>query len=337
MWGGVRWRAVRHPPIGMGIHRGQTTPGTNKGSYKSARHDEADASLGALMFGSDDWRRRGWTDDGEPDMQVRAPLALAPEPEPERETPTTTYGPGVTATPLVDSIDWPTKNVKRVAALRSVMEQVGELHGMPDNGMSKVSLVLGSNVGGGKGGHFSPSRPAGPKPRRRRGESYSDYHQRYYDWRSAPRGPEIRVNTRNKVEGEEEFFMLHEIGHRMDCRPLADWENKGGRDVFHAESGYRSHSPEAAEAFSEFMGAARATPNIADAHSHFGHQFARYHRDVKEIWARAYCQWACNKVGGAPLNALGTMGHHQWPDEEFEELAPLVEKVLRATGAMKAE
>lgn len=277
------------------------------------------------------------------DPQYRHPpkLAQAPEPEPELAPPVPEPegGPAPGTLRPSEIIDWPTNNKRRVAALKETMSAVDELHGIVDNGFKPTRLVLGSNKGGGKGGHFGPEMPPGPKPRRARGEDYADYRERRRQWHFAERSPEIRINARDGNDGEEQFFMLHELGHRMDASPT-DLVNGYKKSSFHSEHAYELMTPEAKEAFVGFMEAAVETPNIKNAYMEHPGAFARYHRDVKEIWARAYCQWATNKIGGPARQALTTFqgpgtGRTQWEDDEFEALVPHVENVLRATGVMK--
>lgn len=243
----------------------------------------------------------------------------------------------------VDVIDWPDKNKRRVAELRGTLERIGRLHGVVNDGFPPTALVLGSNKGGGKGGHFSPAKRP-PKPRRGRDESYADTTRRIMEWRNLPAQPQIRVNTRSDIPGEESFMFLHEFGHRIDCVPAGESATYAAptssvpATKFASKTGY-SDNPEAAEAFEDFLAAARTTPNIADAGRNFARQpgFASYHRSVHEVWARAYSQWAANRLGGDIRAALEVWQDDGvvWPDDEFEDLAPHVENVLRATGMMR--
>lgn len=284
----------------------------------------------------------------DPEYRVAPGSALVDEAVPEPVVEEPEFGPAPGTVAPADIINWPTSRKAKAAELRKMLEDLGAIHGVVDNGMDQTDLVLGSNKGGGKGGHFSPSRPAGPRPRRKRGESYFEHRERMIAWANAPRRPEIRINSRDSVVGEEEFFLLHELGHRMDCSaeqyvatstPTSEFAQPISRTVrFMSDSGYRNLSPEAAEAFNDFLEAARETPNIKDAGRNFRPAFVRYHRDVKEVWARAYSQWAANQLGGTPreaLTALQAASKCQWPDDEFEALMPHVENVLRKTGAMR--
>lgn len=321
---------AEQPRVGRGVSTG--------GQYTNKTHTEVDLVLEEAppVFDAERLAELGF-DDMRLDMEYHRPPATEPEPEPVAPTGPR-YGPAEGSIPPVDIIDWPTNQKVRVKKLRETLEAVGNLHGIRPNGFAKTELVLGSNRGGGKGGHWAPLRRPGPKPRRRRYESYYDHRQRLQEWASSPPRPEIRINTRSDTAGEEEFFMLHELGHRMDCEPV---KPGGMTALYHSSDGYRNLNPEATEAWKEFKDAASETSNIKDAHTLFrgSSGFASYHRDVKEVWARAYCQWACNQLGGDARVALevSQASNNQWSDEEFEQLAPLVEKVLRTAGAMRGE
>lgn len=316
------------------------------GRFAHKTHDEVDLVLEEARpaLDADRLAELGF-DDMRLDMEYHRPPASAtpadpePEPEPIPAVPSgPVYGPAEGSAAPVDIIDWPTNQKVRVAKLRETIEAVGRLHGIRPSGFAKTALVLGSNKGGGKGGHWSPAMPEGPKPRQGRTEGYYEFRQRLHAWKTGPRRPEIRINTRSGIPGEEQFFMLHELGHRMDCEPPPTISDHA---PYHSKTGYQHLGPEAAAAWQEFKDAAAETSNIKDAYSLFrgSRAFVGYHRSVHEVWARAYCQWACNQIGGDARKALeaSQATNNQWSDEEFEQLAPLVEKVLRTTGAMRPE
>lgn len=260
---------------------------------------------------------------------TRAPREPRTARAPRVEEPATPEAPG-TVHPRT-AFRFPAKDKERVKRFEDLLDQIGEIHDMAADGFPQTEVVLGRNKGGSKGGHFSPKARA-TKPRRTKGEAPESFRARLIAWRDDVR-PELRVNDIYGPDQEAMTF-IHELGHRLDAHP--------GQGGFFTETAGRSHSdPEVTSAIQAFLEAARATSNIADAKVNFAQApgFAAYHRDPREIWARAYSQWMAGRLGGAPERGLqlrlGLHPHLQWPEDEFSTLAPLVENVLRAMGLMK--
>lgn len=223
----------------------------------------------------------------------------------------------------VDLLEFPTGKASR---FRGVAEQLGELHGAPVDNLPSTVITTGSASY--KGGHFAPAKRF-KRPRRKRGESTQEWIDRVNAARAAhPKTMEIRVNDRK--DGTELVSFLHEFGHRIDYTDsryfLADAAAQTGDDAITA-------------AYLDFLTTARDTPTIADAYAHFRDpSYVGYFRDPKELWARAYSQWAANELGGDARKALEASWarnpHFQWSDEEFAVLAPKVEGILRARGLL---
>lgn len=210
------------------------------------------------------------------------------------------------------------------------MRALDELHSVPTGVLPPTNIKAGGAATA-KGGHFTPAS-RGPKPRRKRGAPYSEYVQQMADYRAQPLTPEIQINDRK--DGTQLLTLLHEYGHRIDYKG-----GERGVSVLGGVSGYHSQGGSAAVA--AFQEAAKATPTISEAltrYRDFG--YVQYYRSPHEVWARAYSQWAANQLGGAHRAALdaslsGKYGNYQWPDDEFETLAPFVEAVLRERGMIE--
>lgn len=220
-------------------------------------------------------------------------------------------------------VEWASPTAKR--KYEPLLQGLDELHGVGDDLAATVVKQ------GGKtdhlGGKFSWDN-RGPKPRRKRGESYDEYRTRRSEWIDGPRRDVITVHDRG--DGTEDLSFLHEFGHRLDYT--------GSDSVFHSSTGARL-SPEASEAMADLMTAMADTPTMVNAYRNFRDPaFVTYFRDPTEMWARAYSQWAANELGGPAREALERYQrlhpNHQWTDEEFTRLSPLLERVLVTRGMM---
>lgn len=218
------------------------------------------------------------------------------------------------------------------------VKQLDGLHRIEPGILDQTRIIVGGKTAT-KGGHFSPAaRP--PKPRRKRGGDRDEYVARMREWRDAAPIPEIRINDSDY--GEQLVTFLHEFGHRIDYRSTS-----GSTVKFYTSTDRVAQSVAdrySSKAVSAFQSAARESTPLVRASSNFSGQpgFVQYFQSPHEVWARAYSQWAANKLGGAHRAALEATQKqarngvplYQWTDEEFKKIAPLVEGVLRERGLM---
>jgi len=231
-----------------------------------------------------------------------------------------------------NALRYATAKAERVFA--PIITGLDQLHGLADDGFAETVVIAGGKAQN-KGGHFSPV-PARSKPRRLKGESVSDWSARRMAAMNAPRpDPEIRVNDRGDGTGIMSF--VHEYGHRTDWVVDADTP-AGGRFV---SATLHKETPEVRAAFEQFLTAANDDHFKQTLRSFAGQPgYRAYLSDVREVWARAYSQWATRQLGGDAAKSLDAMLdthlYFQWPDDVFTDtIGPAVENVLRARGLMQ--
>lgn len=214
------------------------------------------------------------------------------------------------------------------------LDDLGKIHGLPVDANDGVTeLITRKNIGGLKGGHYSPATKR-KRPPHKRGESRADYSARMDAWRAEPLHQEIAIIDRG--DGTEELSFLHEFGHKIDNRGGSNFATSSAS----INAGHQRGLDDTETAIWEFLSAARETGTIQNIGKHVGgdYQFVGYFRDPREVWARAYSQWAAERLGGPYLKALRAQqaksAYYQWTDDEFAVLSPLVERVLRARGAL---
>jgi hypothetical protein len=253
------------------------------------------------------------------------PDTPGPPPPRPRADPTpaaSTESPTVIRRPS-ETVEW--KNSAARREFEPLLQGLDELHSVGDDLAATVVVKGGRTTS--KGGSFSWGN-RGAKPRRRRGESGDSYRSRYDDWRNTPPREVITVHNRAD-DGTGAVSFLHEYGHRLDF---------AGQSKFYS-AGTAELGSDASEAMLDLMSAMRDTPTIANAARQYKQPaFVQYFRDPTEMWARAYSQWAANQLGGPARDALVAQQRlypgYQWPDEEFDRISPLVERVLDTRGMM---
>lgn len=205
------------------------------------------------------------------------------------------------------------------------VERLANLHGGPVDSMDPVRVIRGGKTQN-SGGYFAPEGKRPPKPRRLKGKSSDQYRAEYRAWLDDKswRTPEIRIN--NRGTGDDLFAFLHEMGHRFDFMPRSGELPRGGW-----------RSLKAGPEMDDLMAAIRDSDTYKDAYKNYRSiDYVNYYRSPEESWARAYSQWAAKQLGGPELDAFQGLvandPHFQWAEAEFDRLAPLVEKVLRAQG-----
>lgn len=229
---------------------------------------------------------------------------------------------------------------KRAEKYREFIEQIDDLHGF-EHGPEALRVVTGRAQN--KGGHYAASRYT--KPRRIRGESYQDYYERVLAARTNLTA-EIRVNDRGT--GDDIVSFLHEVGHRTDDISLQAFVSDGRWPVRvdQLSDAERKVAQTALHAMQDFLDTARGSDAfrlLGEKYRARNFTYYRYATSNRELWARAYSQWAANTLGGEARRSLEaflprtTTTGYQWTDEEFERLGlgRLVENVLRARGLMR--
>lgn len=191
-----------------------------------------------------------------------------------------------------------------------------------------------------KGGYFTPAGRAAPKPKKKKGESNSEYFARLNEWEALPRQPLIKMNA----TGQDAInTFLHEYGHSLDWVEGTGTGGFGNMLHMNSES---SQSP-AAEAFTALFDAIKGTDDFTDGMAYsqktWGYKYGKYLKERREVWARTYAQYMAYKLGGKAredfdkqMAATGTSFKYQnfsWPVFEAEILGK-VEDVLAAQGLL---
>lgn len=212
-------------------------------------------------------------------------------------------------------------------AFGPTFDELAKLHGVRPDRMPRTNIVKGGKSTR-KGGHFTPGAKRMAKPRRPTRARYGSpeweaYMDKVRAYNADPLTPEILILDRGDGTGLNS--LLHEFGHRMDFTP-----NSQG-PTYHGQFWTEGTSTAAAQ----FRLAVAPTKAIQGAREAFRYDtsFLRYFLSTREVWARAYSQWAANQLGGPWREALVAMQtrnpHYQWSDDDFVEVGKAVEAVLR--------
>ena len=276
----------------------------------------------------------------------QAPVIPAPAPAPAPVVPTApaVTGPSVPAPvdtslrTMREALDLPTATrgelKKRVDRLNEVVDAIDEIHYIPNDGVKNTIVRLAGTKNQGKGGHFSPGT-LGPKPRRAKGESYSDYFDRVRAWSKQEVKPEILVAAREweGVGGEMNSF-AHELGHRLDL---------DGSDYFTRKAWGKYKKGEtltdAEQAVVDLMEAVKETASFKRYYGRLDAQGRIYFSSPHEVWARSYNQWignlSQNKKMMDAIDFLSEKTGYQYTKEEWETIGPLVTRIMEKRGLMK--
>lgn len=258
----------------------------------------------------------------------------------------TTYGPGPLGDRnLQEAFDILDGTAARQANVAGVIDEIARIHGLPSDTVARTVVRFGGKADL-KGGHFAPAT-RGPKPRRKRGETVGEWNVRANEYLSKPSQPEIFLTQAPDI-ADEAFTLAHEIGHR------ADWDGRRFRSQDMWRSGELSqlsgrygpswldHLDEIvdpqARGFGEIGRLAREAQSMKDYSAGARSEFRQYFYSIEEVWARAYSQWIAEVSGNETLTRglrrLQAKGY-QFTDEEFAQIRPHVEAVLRAQGLLK--
>lgn len=237
-----------------------------------------------------------------------------------------------------EALDLPTATrgelKNRVDRLNEVVDAIDEIHYIPNDGVKNTIVRLAGTKNQGKGGHFSPGT-LGPKPRRAKGESYSDYFDRVRAWSKQEVKPEILVAAREweGVGGEMNSF-AHELGHRLDL---------DGSDYFTRKAWGKYKKGEtltdAEQAVVDLMEAVKETASFKRYYGRLDAQGRIYFSSPHEVWARSYNQWignlSQNKKMMDAIDFLSEKTGYQYTKEEWETIGPLVTRIMEKRGLMK--
>ena len=278
-------------------------------------------------------------------MEITAPIETV-----SSSTTLTGYGPGGKATQtFADSIQYPdaTKGriAERVKALRTVVDDIDRIHGLPDNSMGNIRVKL-TGVAGNKGGSFTP-RTRAPKPRRLKTDSIEEYRVKWNEWRQSELYAELIITNKDDLGGQM-LTMAHELGHRVDWddvgwRTERIWRSEVVKDLQAKYKGdWLEHLDEVVDdesrAVLEMARLARTFESMKEYTKRSTIAYKMYFYDIKEIWARGYSQWVADLTGNADMAvdlATRIADKSQFSTEEMAMLRPHIETVLRARGLMK--
>lgn len=276
----------------------------------------------------------------------QAPVVPAPAPAP---TPVVTPAPATTGPSVPAPVDTSLRTMRealdlptatrgelknRVDRLNEVVDAIDEIHYIPNDGVKNTIVRLAGTKNQGKGGHFSPGT-LGPKPRRAKGESYSDYFDRVRAWSKQEVKPEILVAAREweGVGGEMNSF-AHELGHRLDL---------DGSDYFTRRAWAKFKKgdvlTDAEQAVVDLMEAVKETASFKRYYGRLDAQGRIYFSSPHEVWARSYNQWignlSQNKKMMDAIDFLSEKTGYQYTKEEWETIGPLVTRIMEKRGLMK--
>ena len=242
-----------------------------------------------------------------------------------RADPIVVTAPGAKVT-VAERFTMTPANRRRFGA---TVDRVNGLHDGIDNGLGPTSIEYGGKTRN-LGGTFTPHQPVplsakNPAPVHTpiRSGSAEDYFAAYDAEHRVPTSAVIKVN--DKGDGTEAFSLLHEMGHSFDyiegkVPGNGSWASEGTGD-----------------AMSALMSAAHRTDTIRNT-ARYSDEFRRYYTSEKEIWARAYAQWAARRLGGPEAAALRQMQSfhigYQWTSDENMMLRPFVEDALKERGLL---
>jgi hypothetical protein len=237
-------------------------------------------------------------------------------------------------------------NPARSRAALDVLEGIGRLHGLPNDGLATTGIRFGGKADL-KGGHFSPNS-RGIRPRRTKTETTAEWNARVREYNSRQGSPEILINKYG-TPGDEMFFLAHEVGHRVDwvggsrLRTRQIWtENAEIRALMAKYRGdWLEHVDEINDpevrAVASLGREVRAAESVKTYLRRASLEYTQYYTSPHEVFARAYSQWVSEKLGDSRmLSALKAQQDKgfQFTDEEFDRIRPHVEAILKARGLM---
>lgn len=175
-----------------------------------------------------------------------------------------------------------------------------------------------------------------------------EWREKVIEYNRRPLSAEIRVNDFG-IE-KQMSDMTHELGHATDWdgttfRSRAAW---GSQEVRALQGKYGNRwldnldeiQDEEIRLFASLGKSVREAESVKKYLSQPGATpaFAQYFRSVEEVWARAYAQWVTEVSGDRRLKAHLTAYQekgYQFSDEEFAEIRPIIERILRLRGLMR--
>ena len=170
------------------------------------------------------------------------------------------------------------------------------------------------------------------------------YNDRVRAYNAAPRVSQITLNRRGTSwETEHPLTFAHELGHHLDFQGRASRMKAAARRLSAAgQMRGRTDLSAITDPEERLIAVCRETRAYESLSKSRDPEWTAYARDPVELWARAYSQWAMESIGDpdtvAALRAYqgkSDQVQYQWSDEEFDDIAPLVEGVLTKWGLME--
>lgn len=231
---------------------------------------------------------------------------------------------------------------ERSDAMKETTQVMDRLHGASSS-MSRVEIKLGGKALN-RGGKFSPAS-RGPKPKRIRGESFDDALRRRTEYMRQPLRARIQINDFDIDKQMSD--LTHELGHAIDwdgsnLRTRRLWNSPEVRTL-HDRYGkdWMDHLDEIADEETRLV--AQLGKQVREAESvktylaRSDFAYRQYFTSVEEVWARSYAQWVAQASEHPQLvkaMELAKKEHHQFSDDEFAIIGPIIERILRLRGLM---
>jgi len=172
-----------------------------------------------------------------------------------------------------------------------------------------------------------------------------------YRWNSSTGKSDITISS---TSVNPEMTMLHEFGHYIDNELfISDEDAFSGSSTASDISGFIPGMDAVIEAISAsegFRQLIRASSSLSSGPSQFG-SWPSYYGDRREMWARAFAQWALlrsdgnvemwtastrKQLSGFLTPLLGTSFNTQWEDpDDFAPIATAIDELFEAAGWLK--
>lgn len=235
---------------------------------------------------------------------------------------------------------------ERSVVMKETVSKLNQLHGLPAV-TDDIFIRLGGKADL-KGGHFTPAT-RGPRPKRTRGMSVSEWNQKVAEYNSRTPRAEIRINDFDIDKQASD--LTHELGHAVDWdgprgfRSRRAWTSDESKNLL-AKYGkdWMDHADEIVDEETRlFVTLGREARNAQSIKDFFSAtkapiDYRQYFTSLEEVWARSYAQWVAEVADDPRLAEAMKKSkdkNFQFSDEEFARIRPLIEGILRVRGLMK--
>ncbi len=247
---------------------------------------------------------------------------------------------------LAEAFDTSGGPAARAAAANEVLEGIGRLHGLPNDGAAVTTVRFGSSADR-KGGHFATAS-RGVRPRRTRTMTAAEWSAKVREYNARPVAPEVLINKTGTI-GDEMFSLAHETGHRVDWvggsrfRTRQIWtENAEIRALMSKyQRDWLEHVDEINDpevrAVASLGREVRSAESVDRYLKRSTIDYRQYFTSPEEVFARAYSQWITEQLDDPRM--LATLREHQekgfqFTDEEFDRIRPHILTILKERGLM---